>query len=637
MRSTTRNDGDSPESDDSSDSNYVQSGQKKQSTSTTVKKQQHDKVTVQIPDGSSASVKPRDTPEPKRRRRKIYTLEEAHRKIDVLTKLNKAKIKKLDSSNGRCQKVKKTRDDAVHSVVQLEKEIEDFTSEVLGLKAELQQLQAEQLDRLNKQTHPAHNDRWLITNLEKIFAESKKWSKTWTLGAWNDGQLAQLQEAGQPDPTHLASPQAQHAMQAARLPTWLVMNAILNEFFCSQTFGCPFACLRKDRDKDIGCNIERALDHVMRRIKSSMDHSRPTVVFANICFLESVATENTVRASILRALDAPVLEEKESGSLLPLARGMRDSIKAACTEMMSWFLGRYHALLIVQEDQEAKMRKSQLQSIFEAAMGLSTSLATQNPELRVCFLAQMSGTCFSLDHPQLRAHRAMGLKEEIDAQYGLDPKKIGIDGRPIDMVIEPMVVRIGDEEGENYEIEKILKKAEIWMVKEQGLVGCPQPPVKKPPNPAKGKQQRPQAVQQEGLAAAHGKREIEASSTAKTEICSEAGHTSRSCPGNPATDAQRGRRKEKRQDEKRALKLELDNANSGPSRNISSLSDLQAHETKTLGTGSTSPPSSTKRKAVEAQSEEPRSDANTIEVESLPHTKRMVNLPFQVRIKRSCI
>ncbi|EXJ88288.1 hypothetical protein A1O1_05218 [Capronia coronata CBS 617.96] len=458
-------DSDSPEGNEGSDPDWDETPPKKRPKSTPGKKQQGN-CAVQIPRPANRETKTtegRESPKKKRRARRVLSAEEANHKLEKSQKdLQRSRerfatlrTKRLES-DARCERLREKEMKAKNRNAQLEGEIEDLEVQNIGLKEDLQKLQAEQVERLGKR-HTAHNDRWVITALEKIFDESRKWSKAWTQRAWTSVDLGQLQRAaeepGKHGLIHHATPEVHYAIEAARLPVWIVVNKILNEFFCSATFKSPFASLGKLHDDGREGDVETALDWVIEKAKQG-----------------SLEQGSILRANILRALGAPVLEERERDSLPDLAPDTQDSIRSVCNEMVSCFLGRFETVLGAVRNQKYEiMRRKQLQAIFEASMALSTSLATQNPEIQVCFLPELADACFSLDHPQLRAHRAMGLKEDRNAEDGLDPDDIDIDGQPIDMVIEPMVVRSGNEDGENYQMQKILKKAEVWMVKDADL------------------------------------------------------------------------------------------------------------------------------------------------------------------------
>lgn len=135
-----------------------------------------------------------------------------------------------------------------------------------------------------------------------------------------------------------------------------------------------------------------------------------------------------------------------------------------CNNKASSLLSRYCKLLnqCTDEDHEVE-RLNGLLVLFNTAMSLSTSLFAQKPEILVSFDLNR---CFVINSPNFTPHRGMKLKEDDDDEDGRDPFKIGIVGKPLDLVIEPTILKAGDKDGKNYDQVKVMHVGIVWVVSE---------------------------------------------------------------------------------------------------------------------------------------------------------------------------
>lgn len=148
---------------------------------------------------------------------------------------------------------------------------------------------------------------------------------------------------------------------------------------------------------------------------------------------------------------------------------------------MSELLTRHHAhisdivfeesigLLEAKDGTGVKKQQVELTSIVQAFIRTGMELQSQYPSMQVCFRHELSKFTFELQHAHFSHHRALKLKLDDYDSYP-NAEEAGVAGRKVDMVIEPAVMRSGDANGENYEAERVLLKAVVWMVKLEDLI-----------------------------------------------------------------------------------------------------------------------------------------------------------------------
>lgn len=81
----------------------------------------------------------------------------------------------------------------------------------------------------------------------------------------------------------------------------------------------------------------------------------------------------------------------------------------------------------------------------------------------------MPKVCFRLGHPQFNPHRGLKIEDADDEADGDDPILLSINGRPLDLVIEPAVLRYGNQDGKCYDKFKVLHKGTVWVVSDGNL------------------------------------------------------------------------------------------------------------------------------------------------------------------------
>ncbi|KAK5239951.1 hypothetical protein LTS06_012613 [Exophiala xenobiotica] len=117
---------------------------------------------------------------------------------------------------------------------------------------------------------------------------------------------------------------------------------------------------------------------------------------------------------------------------------------------------------ISHEDQEK--RGGELRKLIKDIGELSSTLSLQYPLIDTQFLSYFKSHTFQSEHEIFCAHRGLKLKEDEDDHDGRDPEEIGMVGRRLDLVIEPLVLRRGDTDGKHYNLPKVLLKGVVWVL-----------------------------------------------------------------------------------------------------------------------------------------------------------------------------
>lgn len=132
---------------------------------------------------------------------------------------------------------------------------------------------------------------------------------------------------------------------------------------------------------------------------------------------------------------------------------------------------------------EKKIRNEELRHLVKAFMLYSTRWNVQDPHTTVYLLQDFEHTPFQFGHSHFGHHRANGLGNDTD-----EPSKavLALTGREIDLIIEPTLLRSGDERGEMYDKERVLQPGVVWMfpleeTPSKALTADPLPVTETPP------------------------------------------------------------------------------------------------------------------------------------------------------------
>ncbi|KAK7900838.1 hypothetical protein LTR67_003122 [Exophiala xenobiotica] len=332
-------------------------------------------------------------------------------------------------------------------------ELEKRDQKVRELEGDLRKLQNEKLDRLVTDTVPSLPDDMIAQELQKFFRGTRGFVTRWAIPNWDlvDNPRHQninryLQDASKRD---FASWSVRHAVREKKIAPKIILNALINELICNATLQRPFAHLRRD-EKGQG---DHAVESVMEWLVgiASADSG-------------SEGTANIIQTNFLRALETPLPTEGQQvlhGDRIRSMNRLREAhYSITCTNLLS----ELGAMLkdISHEDQEK--RGGELRKLIKDIGELSSTLSLQYPLIDAQFLSYFTSHTFQSEHELFCAHRGLKLKEDEDDHDGRDPEEIGMVGRRLDLVIEPLVLRRGDTDGKHYNLPKVILKAVVWVL-----------------------------------------------------------------------------------------------------------------------------------------------------------------------------
>ncbi|KIV85371.1 hypothetical protein PV11_01071 [Exophiala sideris] len=325
---------------------------------------------------------------------------------------------------------------------------------IAQLEEDNEKLHTERLQLVGKDVFPVEPDDIVSAELQDIFSETMAFSKQWSWYEWSTARqpipkevVRRLQASDCIE--QIASERCILAMQNQKIAPNIVLNAVLNHVVCESTFGRPFAHLLRDVTDVSNSQVEDSLDFVMEFAKGGAATSG------------AIKAEQKLKVGILRGIHFATGTAQQS----PFSSGARmgQYYETYCNAITGNCLDRCAPLLRDVSREELSWREEGLSSIVKLAWRLSQRLAVQYPYVDVSSLKLLEEEHFMQGHPKFAAHRGMKLKDAED-DSGHDPQDIGIHGKKIDLVIEPLLQRYGDANGENYSTTKILYKAMVWVV-----------------------------------------------------------------------------------------------------------------------------------------------------------------------------
>ncbi|KAJ9615442.1 hypothetical protein H2200_001517 [Cladophialophora chaetospira] len=345
------------------------------------------------------------------------------------------------------------------ALVKLRKEYEVIIQELAAkekesvkLKNKVDDLESREFKLLVQGKLHGVTDSDFNKNVDAIFSIIKDLASAWAVEEWSSVDLAKLDEVFS---------RLQYRARKSFVSKWLrldidqgtidpfvVLNALLNQELCAETFHRPYAHLDSDDTRDSGINAEDSLNWMMDKAEKVSPNSR-----------------YQLGATILRAIDSSIVFRNGTATL---PETMPTMLAKRCDEIVSTILQRVGVLLKDVTEDECKERYRWLHRAVEKAIRLSCTLSTQYPKIEFQFLSDLGEPKFKLNDPFFMPHRALDLGG--DNQHGgkEDPVAKALIGKPIDMVVVPVVRRWGDKDGENYDQETMLYRGTIWMVKDKG-------------------------------------------------------------------------------------------------------------------------------------------------------------------------
>nr|KAK5448439.1 hypothetical protein LTR18_001527 [Exophiala xenobiotica] len=361
--------------------------------------------------------------------------------------------KRVDAGDARIKALRDLERNLREANSKIYEELGKRDQKVRELEGDLRKLQNEKLDRLVTDTVPSLPDDMIAQELQKFFRGTRGFVTRWAIPNWDlvDNSRHQnihryLQDASK---RGFASRSVTLAVKEKKIMPKIILTALINELICNATLQRPFAHLRHD-EKDQGA---QTVENVMKWLVgvASADSG-------------SEGTANIIRTNVLRALETPLPTEGQQvlhGDRIRSMNRLREThYSATCTNI----LNQLGALLKVVSHEDQEKRSDELLKLIKDVGELSSTLSLQYPCISTHFLADIEDATFEPDHELFHAHRGLKLKEDEDDHDGRDPKEIGMVGRRLDLVIEPLVLRRGDTDGKHYNLPKVILKAVVWVL-----------------------------------------------------------------------------------------------------------------------------------------------------------------------------
>jgi hypothetical protein len=132
-------------------------------------------------------------------------------------------------------------------------------------------------------------------------------------------------------------------------------------------------------------------------------------------------------------------------------------------DIASSVLRHFGFLLRVDKASSAKAKDELLRCVREC-IRVSTRIHAQWPYTRPVYLEELEQELFRMGCERMETHPAMRIKEDMDLE-GEDKtaEEAGIIGRSPDLIVEPMILRSGDEKGESWSHERLVNRARVWI------------------------------------------------------------------------------------------------------------------------------------------------------------------------------
>ncbi|KAJ9641154.1 hypothetical protein H2204_002832 [Knufia peltigerae] len=372
------------------------------------------------------------------------TLPGCHDKI--LTQTNQ-----LVSKDEEIKKLKEAKKRLQASKSELSNKLKSKKQKFQELVNKLQKLQDERLENAVSHELPPIPDEEVNKYLGKIFLDTKGLSNRWAIGTWRQidekshSEMMVKLETMSPQP--LWSRRMNHAIKEKKIAPKIIVNTIINASLCNETFLRPFAYLRKPDSKLANGVIEDSLKWLIETATA-----------------DSHAWNQIVQAKILRAIDMPFAVERwqpDGMQCSPAVLRLRNEhIRLTCFTIIQ----RCRPFLKKLEHEAELKRTNELEGIVRECQAMSSALTVQFSCIKIFFWSELDDQYFATGHRDHEPHRGMKLKDGDDDEEGRDPKECGIEGSLIDMVVEPLVLRLGDTSGVNQDILQNIRKAVVWVV-----------------------------------------------------------------------------------------------------------------------------------------------------------------------------
>jgi len=150
-----------------------------------------------------------------------------------------------------------------------------------------------------------------------------------------------------------------------------------------------------------------------------------------------------------------LIRSQGTGSNDEAEQSIKDGISQACHDAIRDFNASSKQILLHPQDAASKdAYQRALHAVFEEAVRLAMRLWLQRPAIQCLGFKSLAQEPFRVDSPLLQAHNVHRLDDEEDRR---------LDNRPVRMVLQPAVMRMGTHEGESYDQSDTWAKAVVFL------------------------------------------------------------------------------------------------------------------------------------------------------------------------------
>ena len=142
-----------------------------------------------------------------------------------------------------------------------------------------------------------------------------------------------------------------------------------------------------------------------------------------------------------------------------------------CEHIHDQFLKDACDLIKPCDEREVEKCSSELWELIRSFFQKSLELHAQQPQIKVFWRKHLLKYSFTTNHDYFIGHRGLKLNG-TDEESRLAAEEAGFEGREIDLVIEPVILRYGDADGKDLDHHRVVHKAGVWMVNTKDLKGA---------------------------------------------------------------------------------------------------------------------------------------------------------------------
>lgn len=178
-------------------------------------------------------------------------------------------------------------------------------------------------------------------------------------------------------------------------------------------------------------------------------------------FPDDIQKAHQLRCSCLRAT-LTVETPDDNNTDFPSYSHVVEKDERHLQHILQTVLERSAKILKPVKAAEEAMRTRELSHLIKAFMLFSIRWNVQEPHTFAWLREDFKGITFEFRNSYFGYHRANGLGNDTDEP---SDAVLALTGREVDLVVEPALLRSGNEKGEMYDKRRVLQPAVVWMVR----------------------------------------------------------------------------------------------------------------------------------------------------------------------------